>query len=1031
MSRVCENCGNDLSTDAKFCTVCGVSTTQINVPQPVYPHQENDQTINIQKPIIRPTYTQPTNTQPTTMQPIYTQPTTMQQSYTQPTTMQSAYSQPIYAQPVGQAYDPTMVQRVSCNHCRFPNLAHKNFCVQCGKPLTQEAKKINSKRKVMKFATYVAAFMVVVLFVNYMLLPKVNQRFGLTLGFDQSRFVQKQNGLSSTGTEIIPKQGKLIVEGLVNEENPALEDIETGIKIVLSPLSIEKEVKASIKKVEVVSPLKSISITAYDFELDVEKPIEGVITLELPYDKETLPEGYSATECLVGLYYNEETNQWENPHYRIDEEREKVIITTYHLSTYGIGKNMDPSGPVMKDGTIDLSGNQVFTNNDTWSNKSNYNLFFTHNEWELDEVAYDYDFDLVKSRYETLNNDLIMQKIASVGFDNATQVNVDTTLSFLGKGESYPEHFTTVVIEKAYTSEKLKAFNSGLSNLGGALTLFQLASDIYYGKSTSQAGFAFLKGMVYWRGAWAAEMVAGTVAGSYVALALVGLFVIEQFLGPLESWNDNQFAKLPEHKKLFGAYNTYYRTPKEVGGGARNEHDWSVIIDELNKKALESTEVPEGMERDAYFQQLLKTEIEAYTNLFWELPLETRAEKVILNRDGFLYGKWSLVYYAGSPDDKPISIYVYVDNIRADKVPGMTLSAADAYLIKAEASPTQTIEYKDNFSMAQKYMSFFDGNDSNYTVIKDEMKKKLFNDVLNKKIIPMMTTKKEEYFLKREAELKAKMQLYQTELNKPITLNFVDDSVETMEKAKYAGYILVPKSTVLKDKGLLEKWYTVLNKDGLGTLTFTTLAHQRAGYFTQFDLYKPEDIKKINEVTPVKTVDVAISADTNEVKIGIIDDYVGTYYGTLPIKESMKQYYDMMKATGTSEDQEITITIDKDDKVNVKFKIHIDMKYDLMGAKFATDSITVVDLNGVYQQNGSIKIVGKGKATSNSTVEGPMYEEGGGATSQTSELDYTINLTLVKTEDISKYKLVGTIKQSAEGTSMEIKVDAIKQVTFD
>ena len=104
---------------------------------------------------------------------------------------------------------------------------------------------------------------------------------------------------------------------------------------------------------------------------------------------------------------------------------------------------------------------------------------------------------------------------------------------------------------------------------------------------------------------------AGPYAATVVTAALIALFFSEAALGPMETWNDNQYSQMPEHQKLFSAYNKYYKNSD--GLEYRPYKEWLKIINELNKKALSVQEA----NRADYFEKLLKEEITNYTNLFW------------------------------------------------------------------------------------------------------------------------------------------------------------------------------------------------------------------------------------------------------------------------------------------------------------------------------------------------------------------------------------------------------------------------------
>lgn len=540
--KVCNQCGNPILVDQVFCHHCGATQGDMsqvvsiqNVPQ--------EELINNQN-------IQPTTLQSNTIQSTTLQPTAFQSTQVQPTVIQSS--------------------------------------------VTNKPKKKTGKR-IAVIMTSIAALLIVILLVNQVLWPYVQNRFFVN-STQQDTTVGSSKNLFGIG-----KSEE--AEGIVNEENTELIS-ETGVKLIVSPLSVNGDTTAKIIPVKMDSPEKDIDLVMYDFDLGIEDPLEGVVTLEIPYEAKKMPDGFTPEQCIVGLYYNEETQSFEEAHYTVDSTRHVVIIKTDHLSKFGYSLNDNPFNPSTANGTPDLNRNQLFTPDDTWIDAPNYGVYYTMPQDDRFEKAIKYNFEVAKEKSAQQNLDAMMEQIAKSGFDAPNQVLFDAGASFLGKMEGVPEHSTTFYME-VFSNNRFEAINKTLSNLGGVVTLFQFASDMYYGKNISTSAFSFLKGMTYWKGAANVAKVFGKAAGSYFSLALVGLFVIELILGPIEEWNKDAYSKLPEHKKIFGAYKTYYETSKENGGGYRSIKDWSDMIDELNNKALTDTTI-EDNQRDVYFGTLLK-----------------------------------------------------------------------------------------------------------------------------------------------------------------------------------------------------------------------------------------------------------------------------------------------------------------------------------------------------------------------------------------------------------------------------------------
>ncbi len=950
------------------------------------------------------------------------------------------------------AQNPTP-NAIVCQACGNLNKPGNQFCSTCGQPLflspfppptwqpvASETK--NKKSKPVIFTIAISIVLIVCLLVNFIVFPIVNNKYDTNLGFfndyGKSKPEEKDNNVDKP-----IKQGKVIAEAVLSEDNYTILAENENVSMNVSSLSFDKSATAKIRETDSPPPFDGIKLKVYDFSLESDKPIEGVITLEIPYDKKDLPVGHSAQECIVGIHFDEETNYWRRSHFEIDETRMMVVISTYHLSLHGYAINSNLSDTPMAGGTVDLSKRQIFTSNEVWEDAPNYGVFYTYPEDDLMENAFRYNLEYAKSKYGLFDNEQIIQNIAYRGTDTTNQTTIDTAMSWLGTMEGFPEHGSkAVLLMDGYRGTKLEAINSSLNHLGGALALFQLASDMYYGKAAAEATFNFFKAMIYYQGATVAEMFFGATAGYFASWAIVGLFVYELIFGPVEHC---KYADLPEHKKLFGAVNEYYNTAPKNGGAYRSNNEWFEIISDLNKKALESSDLPEGLSREDYFKQLIHEELDVYVSRFWELSAADRAQKVIANKNGYLYGNWGLVHYEEStavsltkegkitPDkDFQINLWQYVDNLTY--IDGHAFSSLEAYLVKQNSTFNQTIGPSSNYNSALAYMNFFDHPDEReyhiYQDIKEELINALRNTLLNKRIRPMMREKQEEIFLRRERELEKKIEVFQAQLNKTIELKYTDESANTLEKPIYAGYIVVPQSKTLHEKQNLADWATVLDKDGKGSIVFTTIAHQRAGAFNKVAVYKPEDKDRLHEATPVLVVDIKIDGDIVDVPIKF-DDFTGTYRGLLPLRAAHEKFYTALNATGSTPDQDVYIYIKSDNTVIIEYTFESSFVYSLYGVKFTTESSNDVHLEGTVSSDGVIEMEGKSQGTSRSIAEGPAYEGEFAEVEDTTSIDIIFKGTVEKSDSISGFVIKGTVTHSADGSEVKMKLQADKQVSFD
>ena len=937
------------------------------------------------------------------------------------------------------------VHNKTCTRCGYNNNSNMKFCIHCGTPIygpytgqkTPDRDKKNKKRT-MTVTVAVSIILAFCMVVNFVLFPFMNSILNTSLG------IFNNYGNIKTATDMPPKDGQVIAQAELSEDNLTIKAEDENVSMTISSICLDGQATAQIKKMNVESPCEGVMLTVYDFSIDTDKPLEGSIHIEIPYDEKSIAPGYTPQQCLVGIYYDEEAGNWQKAHYEIDELKQVVAISTYHLSPYGFANNIDPQFTQSFSDTVDLSKKQVFTSSGNWTDAPNFEVFYTDPEGDLMERAITYNFEVAKQNYALFKNEEVIQKIAEYGPGDATRVQIDTALSWLGTMQGVAEHGSkTLILTEIYKNDKLAGFNEKLSRVGAALSLFQLASDMYYGKPGAEAAFNFLKGMLYYKGASAVEMAFGATAGYFASWAIVGLFVFELFYGPVQA---SKYADMPEHDKLFGAYNTYYKTKAENGGIYRSNSDWFEIISDLNKKAMSSEGLPEGMGREEYFKELINQEIDSYVMKFWELPASDRANMVVANNDGFLYGKWGLVHF----DNKVLSTRVngkfleldrnnevllwdYIENI--GQIDGNNISTAEAYLVKQNSTFDQKIGASSNYNSALSYMKFFDNADegtySIYRDIKNEMISKFRNELLTKQIQPMMMEKQEEIFLRREDELKNSIERYRDELNKVIELQYMDESAKTMERPTYSGYIVVPNSEVLKNNKKLMDWAAVIDQEGKASVCFTTLAFERAGGFKQVAVYKPEDRNNIYEAEPALILDIVIDGDIVCVPI-VDDDYTGYYKGTLPLLSAYKKN---LRQIGQIEmilsiiDPDVLVTIKKDNTVIIEYNMEIYTEYTIQGAEFTSNSITDVKLNGTISEDGTITIKGSAVTKAHSTVKGEMYQEGGTAVDDTMPIDITVDAKVKKSD--TGYVIEGILSHKTGESKVDIDLNVTRLYGLD
>lgn len=696
-----------------------------------------------------------------------------------------------------------------------------------------------------------------------------------------------------------PKHKEVIAEGVLTEDNLVLESKQENVKMTVSPFCLEGETPAKIQSLDVPSPFENITMRGYDFTVGKGGHMDGVVKIEMPYSESTIPDGFTARQCISAAHYNEEEGVYEAVNFTLDTLQKKLVVLTTELSPIVEIMNLKPGEAPIANGTPNLGSSQVFTANDSWVSGGDWGIFYLTNEGSLWERTYKYNFEVAKNTFQEVGGEAIAQKIAKFGLADMEMLTFDASLSLfgtigykenfgktvllLGKGEAYDNFFKSYGFTGASLEKKTKV----LGRIGVGLALIQLIYDLNYKQDHTL--FRAVKGFVYGVGdevlAWVLKKeVAGAVllsapaaatVGTLVTGTLIALFVTEQILGPIETWNDDQYSKMQEHTKLFSAYNKYYqdRNGKEY----RTYKEWLVIIKELNKEALSAQNVPAGMDRDTYFESLLKKELLEYTNKFWKIDLNERINLVINSPSGYVYGDWGAIHYAGNKNDKEKSVATYLDEIANGKYPGMDLTLVERYLVSTKGNVVSTINYADNARMAKQYLQRFDeaGTSTSsqsvvdYAAIKKELGKSMYNYLMENRIRPLMQHEADRIYLEQETALRGNLDALSKDLNSVITVSVVDKSKKIDGESPFAYHILVPKSPSLNQSGKLEQWKIVLDEEGQGSLAFTTLAYIKSEGFKQFELFLPDtkDFGSSAKSRSIKVLDFLIEDQTVTIEL--------------------------------------------------------------------------------------------------------------------------------------------------------------------
>lgn len=447
-------------------------------------------------------------------------------------------------------------------------------------------------------------------------------------------------------------EGKVVAEGFVSPEEPRLATEDGSVVMSFDSLCFDEPVAARILEMDIENPPKDTILRIYDFQLDLEKQdesstlnqLDGIVTLEIPYDVNSIPEGKRASECVVGVYYHEDLHEWIEETTIIDEAREVAIIYTTHLSGHGTMLDLTKEQDILSDFIIRL------------------------NKGTPSEKALPLKAERLINRLSEEDMTTIMNTLKTFGADEPTQILSDAMLKFLGDGGSFVGIGNEFLQMNGYSKALYEKMSKRLTVFGGLLFVGQLASDIYYQKPSGQIYFNTAKGLLFWQGVYAGTTLGGPIGGAFATAVLAGLFILD-FSG-IASIDIPLYIEEIYHRSAMTAYRAYY------ADNGRTDSDWINLSYKLIQEVTE-----EGLSGDAYnkrYIQLLEENVTDYCELFFkdEDELTKYMEAAYEFEQGYL-GNYDRVY--SDSDSKQNKEYVdeYVEEILDGTYKGTTTSLRD------------------------------------------------------------------------------------------------------------------------------------------------------------------------------------------------------------------------------------------------------------------------------------------------------------------------------------------------------------------
>ncbi len=283
-------------------------------------------------------------------------------------------------------------------------------------------------------------------------------------------------------------------------------EAKEGIKIDLSCTTGIAAPDVTLCKVETdIGKKINASVAAYDIKVSGNSSFSIPIEITLPYDSGYIENGEVIENCVTAAYYNEESKEWEPMFCHVNEKSGNVTIVTDHLSSYSVF---------------------TFKNVQSRLAKIEYNIMAPLPS--DNSKAYEVFDELLAKKGKPGSACL------KFGIDLAGDaVNLS---NFSGLYESVND-----TAAAGGASSMFSTINSYMSNLGKALTVYSVASDLYNGKIET-ANYTAMK------------YVAGENIAWLSPIAAVGVFAIDY---SLTAFAESVFG---DRKELFvQAYHKYYQ----------------------------------------------------------------------------------------------------------------------------------------------------------------------------------------------------------------------------------------------------------------------------------------------------------------------------------------------------------------------------------------------------------------------------------------------------------------------------------------
>lgn len=350
-----------------------------------------------------------------------------------------------------------------------------------------------------------------------------------------------------------------------------------GIQVEFTPgLDVPEDVALTVTKRETITDDElGATYTVYDFSLGDVHDLGGYVNIRIPYDGSGLEPGEDPAGCIAGMYFNDETQEWESVLYDVDTAAKELIIHTDHFSTYGCFEFVNEGKRLMKITKI----------NDWMVSVDNDKVMEAIQELLDNEgVPGDACRELTRPVLEESFNSLAAATSATG--DKATIVGNLTTLFISGSGLG----------EAIGNNEWANGFTTALGYAGIATSIASLASTALKADKTNNEIIGMYKDAVYLLGSLSQSATLGTIGAS--------VWLIDKGLMDMGNYSYDKIAE--DTTKAYRHYYSKYMT--------RTRAEWRWAFKDIAMQAIRNRESAETA---------IMAEIDRWCGLFWSIDTDT------------------------------------------------------------------------------------------------------------------------------------------------------------------------------------------------------------------------------------------------------------------------------------------------------------------------------------------------------------------------------------------------------------------------